>query len=298
MSRKKSSSLAYLLTFLSLVSGISFVCNFSLGLKSLALIPRSEKPTINQENIDRAELKPSLNTGTPDKGKRIESTEMRYVPPDRGAPSGTAGGASRGGVCDQDQSIPSLPLTPLRPDASLAGGIGLTLESQPQFLVYLPQTLAKNAEFTLKDEQGNNVYQAELPINGQSGIISISLPKNSVQLENGKNYEWYFSIICNPKKRVKDVTVNGLIRREVPGTNLANQLQNVAARERPRIYAQNSIWHEAIANLAELISQNPNDSQLMGDWKTLLESAKIEGIGDKPFSLTKIELPPKLATGN
>ncbi|MFB2837298.1 DUF928 domain-containing protein [Floridanema evergladense] len=302
MSRKKPSYLVYLLTFLSLISAISFLCNFFLGLKSLALIPTPEKPVINRENIDRAEFKPSPNTGAPDKGTTTASTGTRYVPPDRGVPSSTAPGGSRGGICEQDQkqdqSIPSLGLTALRPDDSLERGMGLTLESQPQFLVYMPQTSAEYAQFTLKNEQGNNVYQTkEFRIKGQPGIISISLPKNSIQLENNKNYTWYISLICNPQNRAKDVYVTGWIRRE-PRTDLANKLQNAAARERPKIYAENGIWYEAIANLAELISQNPKDPTLMNDWKTLLESAKIPDIGNKPFSLTKIELPPNLATEN
>lgn len=298
MSQKKRNFFVYLLTFLYLVSGISFVCNFSLALKSLALISTPEKPTNNRENINQAQFKPSPNTGAPGRGTRTASTGTRYVPPDRGAPSSTAGGASRGAVCEQDQNIPSLPLTALRPDDTLAGGIGLTLKSQPQFFVYLPQTSAKKAEFTLQDEQGNNIYQSEFTINGQPGIVSISLPQNSIQLENGKNYKWYFSLICNPRNRVKDVSVNGWIRQEMPRSILANQLQNSSVIERPNIYAENSIWHEAIANLAELISQNPNDTTLINDWRTLLESAKIQAIGEKPFSLTKIELPPNLAAEN
>lgn len=297
MSRKKPSSLVYLLTFLSLVSGTSFLCNFPLGLKTLALVSIPRSQTINQENINRAEHKPSPNTEKP-KGSTVSAGGTRYVPPDRGAPSSTRGGASRGGVCDQDQSIPSLPLIALRPANSLAGGIGLTLESQPQFLVYLPQTLAEKAEFTLKDEQGNNVYQAEFPINGKAGIISISLPKNSIKLELDKDYDWYFSIICNPKNRVKDSSVNGWIRRELPPKKLADELQNAAEKERPRIYAQHGIWHEALTNLAELIRQNPNDPALITDWKTLLEAVQIAGIGEQPFSLTKIELPPKVAAEN
>ncbi len=298
MSRKKPSSLVYLLTFLSLVSGTSFLCNFSLELKGLALVSTPRSQTINRENINRAEFKPSSDTGAPRKDTTTASTGTRYVPPDRGAPRSTGGGASRGGVCDQDQSIPSLPLIALRPANSLAGGIGLTLESQPQFLVYLPQTLAEKAEFTLKDEQGNNVYQAEFPINGKAGIISISLPKNSIKLELDKDYDWYFSIICNPKKRVKDVTVKGWTRREVPRKDLADELQNAAEKERPRIYAKHGIWHEALTNLAELIRQNPNDPALITDWKTLLEAVQIAGIGEQPFSLTKIELPPKVVAEN
>lgn len=295
MSRKKRNYLVYLLTLLSLVSGINFICNFSLAFKSLAVVLTLEKQPINRENINLGEFQPSPNTGALGRVTRTASTGTRYVPPDRGAPSSTGGGATRGLPCEQDQKIPSLPLTALRPDNSLAGGVGLTLESQPQFLVYMPQTSAESAEFTLQDQQRNNVYQSKFTIKGQPGIISISLPKNAIQLENNKNYTWYTSIICDRNNRTKDVTVAGWIKREVPPTNLANQLQNAAARERPRIYAENSIWHEAIANLAELINQNPNDPTLMNEWKTLLESAKIQGIGEKPFRLTKIELPPQLA---
>lgn len=201
------------------------------------------------------------------------SVIAEYKPPQGiGAPP-TSGGGTRGNKCEQDKEILPPALTAIRPDSSLANGLGWTGLESPQFFVYVLPTAARSAEFVLKDEQENDIYRTKFAINGRPGIFSVSLPKNSVKLEVGKNYHWYFAIICNPNNRRKDVSVDGWSRRvEIPAS-LAGQLNNVGERDRSKLYAQNSIWHEAVATLAEERRKAPNDPVLAAEWKNLLESA-------------------------
>ncbi|NER52222.1 MAG: DUF928 domain-containing protein, partial [Symploca sp. SIO1A3] len=43
------------------------------------------------------------------------------------------------------------------------------------------------------------------------------------------------------------------------------------------------IWHDAIANLAELYFANPEDDSLQEAWTNLLESVGLAGVAQKPF---------------
>ncbi|MCL1469875.1 DUF928 domain-containing protein [Argonema antarcticum] len=213
-----------------------------------------------------------------------------YEPPKGiGAPPTVPGGSRSGKKCDQDANVSQPGLTPIIPDASLANGLGLTVSENPQFFVYVPQTLAGSVEFVLKDEEEKDLYRANLPINGKAGIVGLSLPTNTVKLEVGKNYHWYFSIICNPRNRRKDLTVDGWSRRVEMPANLVDKLKSSSERDRANLYAQNGIWHEAVSTLAEERRKAPNDSELAAEWKKLLESAKVKEIGDVPFTVTQLE---------
>lgn len=250
------------------------VCNFSSNLLLLTQTKAVDlsffQQPIRKEMLILAEYRPPRGLGAPP----------------------TAGGGTRGGKCQQEQNNPGIPLTPLVPDKSLANGWGLTTESNPKFFVYLPTTSATTAEFVLKDEQENDLYRTKLTIKNQRGISSINLPKNSVQLEVGKSYHWYFSIICSSKNRRQDTSVNGWIRRVSLPENLASQIKTASERDRSKLYAQNGIWHEALATLAEARRKNPTNPELASEWKKLLESAKVEEISDVPFTLTQLEGSP------
>lgn len=212
-----------------------------------------------------------------------------YEPPKGiGAPP-TVPGGSRSGKCDRDANVSQANLTPIIPDPSLANGLGLTVSENPQFFVYVPQTSAANAEFVLKDEEEKDISRANFSINGKAGIVGLSLPGNSVKLEVGKNYHWYFSIICNPRNRRKDITVDAWSRRVEMPANLADKLKSSSERDQADLYAQNGIWHEAVSILAEERRKAPNDSELAVEWKKLLESAKVKEIGDFPFTFTQLE---------
>lgn len=218
------------------------------------------------------------------------SAIAQYVPPKGiGAPS-TVGGGTRGGKCEQDQNISGVPLTALMPNLKPEEGLfALTVETNPEFFFYVPQTHARLAEFVLKDENGKDIYRVNLPITGSPEIASFRLPKNAVSLEKNQNYQWYFVIVCPQRNRRQFLTVEGWTRRVEISTILASQLQSKNLRDRSKIYAQAGIWHEALATLAEERRNNPNDPLLTSEWKKLLESAGLAEIADLPFAPTRLE---------
>lgn len=218
-------------------------------------------------------------------GKAVEVAQ--YKPPKGlGAPE-TVGGGTRGGKCEQDQQTSTPLLTSLMPDLTPGTAeVGVTISEAPEIFVYIPETSARMAEFVLKDENETDIYRSEnIPISGQQSILSVKLPADKIKLEKGKNYHWYFSVICNPDNRRKDIFVEGWTQHTEMSSDVASQLEKAATLERAKLYAEAGIWHEAVATLAELRRQTPDDPVLVQEWKTLLESAGLKQIAELPVDL-------------
>lgn len=216
----------------------------------------------------------------PEVGKVAE-----YIPPaGLGAPPATGGGTRSGSCPEVKDNSKGQYLTALMPVTSSAK-LALTVEGNPQFFVYVPQTSARTAEFVLKDENENDVYRTTLPISGEGAIINVILPHTISPLEVDKNYHWYFSVICNPGNRRQDIFVDGWSRRIKLSSTLATELEKADPRERPNLYAKAGIWHEAVSTLAQLLGEAPNDITLATEWKKLLESAGLKQLADSPITL-------------
>ncbi|MBD2041066.1 DUF928 domain-containing protein [Microcoleus sp. FACHB-672] len=243
---------------------------------ALALLSLSQGKALPSKTIEVADYKPPKGIGTPE----------------------TVGGGTRGGKCEQDEKSAVPLLTALMPDLIPdTAEFGVTVSESPQFFVYLPETSARKAEFVLKDENEKDLYRSEdIPISGQSSIVSVSLPKEQIKLEPGKNYHWYFSVICNPDNRRKDIFVEGWTQHTEMSLEVASQIQKAAPQERAKLYAEAGIWHEAVATLAELRRETPDDPALAQEWQTLLESAGLKQMAelsvDLPFTMTVLESSP------
>lgn len=208
---------------------------------------------------------------------------QNYHPPDRSAPSTTAGGASRGG-CLESQGT----LTSLMPQNNL----GLTATGYPTFFWYVPKSRAEALEFTLIDSKDSQViYRKTLPVPENSGIVSFTLTENelSVPLEVGKMYHWFFTMVCprNPNEELPgksgDVIVDGWVERTELNPVLLYQLENAAPSDRPALYAAAGIWHDSLTTLVALLRQKPDDENLKNQWKKLLNSAGLNSIIEKPM---------------
>ncbi|HEY9851704.1 MAG TPA: DUF928 domain-containing protein [Leptolyngbyaceae cyanobacterium] len=257
------------------------------------------------ENLAQTRKSTGLEAVLPDADK---FEVAQYVPPKGiGAPPITVGGSTRTGAirtgatrtpadkCDGETQNSYPFLTGLIPNLDpndTNDNWGLTIEEKPQFFVYLPPAEARNAEFVVRDEDGNDVYRTKLSIAGKSGIIGLKLPENSASLKTERNYSWYFTVFCNEKNRRRNIVVAGGIRRVELAGNLANELQRAAERDRYQVYAKNGIWYDAVTALAELRQENPDDTALAEQWKKLLESAGLQEIEDSPINSTALETSP------
>jgi hypothetical protein len=160
--------------------------------------------------------------------------------------------------------------------------IGLTTAGKPTFFFQISPTSAKEATFTLFDD--DTMYEKTFPLTKTGGIISFTLPDDAKALEVGKEYAWKLEANCKPDDPEANPRVQGSIKRIQPSQKLTNDLTKVPMRDRVALYAEAGYWYDTLKTLADLRSTNPNDSTLIDDWKDLLESAGLSQVA-KAFLL-------------
>lgn len=208
----------------------------------------------------------------------------QYVPPDRGLPGRREGGGTRG------ECIVSQPtLTALIPSQNF----GTTVKEYPSFFWYVPQTSATTAEFVLMD--GNRtVYKKTIALPRSPGILEVSLPQDGSvpPLTIGKDYQWFFSIVCNADDRSGDLLTRGWVQRQALSPSLATKLSQTPLADRAMVYAQAGIWYDAVEALADL-QQSPTpagirqNARLSDRWNRLLGSVGLEGFANQPFIVSR-----------
>lgn len=208
-----------------------------------------------------------------------KNIRVKFDPPGTGKPKETAGGASRGNPCSREQVSVGGCVTPLMP----VNQEGLTVTERPTFLVYVPETSAKQVFFSLVDESRNYQYQKKISLPGKGGIVSFKLPDDAPALEVGKNYQWSFILIGEQGLRPDSPGVQGEIRRVELNQALMSQLQQVSPIERAALYGKEGIWYETVGTLAELVRSQPMDAALADNWKQLLSSVGLEAIAAQPL---------------
>ena len=213
-------------------------------------------------------------------GNRVTKFSVTFEPPQEGVPKDTVGGASRDqGICPQDSKALKPYVTPLMP----ATNYGLTVAEHPTFFVYVPQTAAQKAFFSVQDENKNHHYQTILPITGKPGVISFKLPSDAPALKIGNNYKWSFILMCGNALRPDSPGVEGRIRRMQPNPALIGQLENAVPLKRAAIYGSVGIWYDTLAVLAELRRSQPDDLTLAATWEELLKSVELDAIATEPL---------------
>lgn len=155
-----------------------------------------------------------------------------------------------------------------------------TVSAQPTLFWYIPQTKVKTADFVVKDEQDQIVYQTKLALHDTPGVVKLTLP-NTVVLEMGKEYQWQLVLNCGLGKTE---TVTGGFQRTVLTWAQKNQL---AAAKQPlkkaEVYAQAGIWQETISIVAQLRQNRPSDRTANTAWQELLESVGLKDIANEPL---------------
>lgn len=217
-------------------------------------------------------------------GDRYTSSNLKgFSPPDRGAPSRTADGGTRG--------CPTAAVDSSQPKAvrvmALKQHLSLTLDSNPTLFFYVPPGLGSNVELTLYqfDVEGDRdteaVYTAEIPIPDKGGLLSHQLPAGEYQLEEGQMYHWYVVIPCESTGLAEYDFSDGFIER----TNAANlpvdlnaRLATIDPRDRLALgdaYADAGVWHEALYYLAQARNADPNNPEIQARWESLLNAANL-----------------------
>jgi Domain of Unknown Function (DUF928) len=203
--------------------------------------------------------------------------EVTFNPPKAQAPKNSSGGASRDtSTCGADMAVTTkASVTALLPKTN----IGLTLLERPSILIYIPQTNAKKALFSLKDEQGKKHYQTTLVLPKTRSVMEVKLPRSVSSLKIGKNYQWSLVMICSEELEPDSPWISGWIRR-VDSNNVANK----PTLELASNLASKGIWYDSLATLAELKRTQPNNPKVASYWQELLKSVDLNAIAEAPLA--------------
>ncbi len=200
--------------------------------------------------------------------KAPNSDRTPPAPPTVGAPKNTIGAATRGTCSNPDgKSLVAL----------LPKGEALTTAKLPVLLFYMPQNLDTRVKFILQDSAGNDIYKTNITPSKNAGIVRLDLATfpGIPSLENGKEYQWYLSLICDENDPSSEQFVTGFIKKVALDPLLTKELQAAKESDRAVLYAVNGIWYDALATLYQAQLSNPNDEVLRQTWATWLKSVQI-----------------------
>lgn len=200
-----------------------------------------------------------------------QSQTLQLNLPNLDAPGNRQSGSTRSEQCVAHGEA----VTALMPTTNY----GQTTDGYPTFFFHLPETTAEVAQFVLYDEASLElVYEGTFAIQGESGIVSISLPDNGLQkaLETDSRYFWYFSVVCDRDDPSASVVVEGTVARVETPAALATALGMATPAEEPGLYAAAGFWHDALVASAAL--QPRTDTP----WSALLTAVDLDRHDQRP----------------
>ncbi len=194
---------------------------------------------------------------------------LTFVPTGRGMPGQRIAGATRFGECTQGKLTRIVALMP-------EDNLGVTATANPSLFFYIPQSTAKSAELLILSEGGDLLATQDIPLNGNAGILNITLDPAKAALQPGQKYQWIFSLTCKPNEPDANPFVTGWIERAELDSNLAAVITTAPPAERLPLLAANQLWNDTLATLAALQRQNPNAPAMKQQWQDLLNTAGID----------------------
>ena len=237
-------------------------------------------PSQSQTDLENREL--GLRNSDEIAGNR-SALSVTFDPPGEGEPDDTRGAGSRnGGRCPLDLEVKDPYVIPLMPGTSS----GLTVASRPTLFVYVAETIAKTAKFALYPEGSvNEIYEQDISLTGDPGVIRIDLPETAPALQVGQKYEWDFSLVCDPNDPSADYWLSGSITRTPSNTKIQ---ENKGEFGEPSLalaalYGKSGIWYDTLTTLANLRRSQPENTNYAVAWEQLLDSVGLQAIASKPF---------------
>lgn len=197
------------------------------------------------------------------------SLEFPPAPTRSGAQSsaggGTRGNDEEGKICTKGE----IPLTALRP---LESETEVTISAHPDLFIFVPENTAKQGQFIMVSEAGDDVYSETFDLPNQAEIVQVSLPE-TVSLEVGKTYQWQFIVLCSSNDSSKVEFVEGKITRTELSQDLKTKIEAASEPlEQAQLYAKERIWQDTLMILAKLRQSN------QAEWEQLLKSVGLDAI--------------------
>jgi hypothetical protein len=199
---------------------------------------------------------------------------------DRGAPSRTGSGGTRGDRCQLSAGQHLSALMPLNNVSTFTG-------EQASFWLHVPVELSeKPAEIFVSHPQTHEVvYQQQLllPKMDSAGIVKIDLPATNGEgtplLAPSQDYFWEFAAICDVADRSRDHAVQGFVHRLETGAlpnDLSDDLSVLSLAQQAEQYAAAEIWQQTLEMALILRATDPTP------WSELLASVELERLANEP----------------
>ncbi|MDB9313634.1 DUF928 domain-containing protein [Spirulina sp. CS-785/01] len=202
--------------------------------------------------------------------------------PDRGSPrEGVGEGSGTYGLCSRDETTTAfLPLSALVLENPEQYEVWATTTSaRPTLWFYVPYEAGAWVEFILQDEQGKQVHDPiRFQLQQTPGIVGLKLP-DTVTLDRGQLYHWFFKIKCDIEESTDDY-VEGWLEHYPP---LEQPLDDLTALERAQLYADEGVLLETLTELGRLYYANPNDAAIASYWQQLLEQIDRSHLTQEPI---------------
>ena len=178
------------------------------------------------------------------------------------------GGGSRGGT-----EADVVPISVLVPDH-----LALTTQAQPSLYWYQPSETKHFCEITVSEpKHPKPLVELKTSDTTPPGIHAIRLSKFNVELKPDVVYQWSVALVLDPENRSQDIIARGVIKRIIPAPDLASKLAAASEADKAVIYAQNSIWYDALQSISDQIAQNPKDQGLRDERADLLSQVGLKG---------------------
>ncbi|MEM9164303.1 MAG: DUF928 domain-containing protein, partial [Cyanobacteria bacterium P01_F01_bin.4] len=253
---------------------------------SFNFIPPADQPSLGRTTggASRNDISfiPPAGDGSLGRTSGGASRDAVFAPPtDNTSPQTAAGGASRTndyGMVNELLDASVVSMQAITPD----NFYGLTLSAHPTILTYLPASPAHTALFSLKDEAGNLLYSRVIPLNGDSGILSVQIPADAPALEVGQHYHWFLTLQFDDQVTPASPFVDAWIQRVAPTAEQAQGLAENEPLQVAEILAQSGIWYDAAATLSGL-QADANEPTISQHWAELLTSVGLDEMVDVPL---------------
>ena len=199
----------------------------------------------------------------------------------QGLPGRRISGGTRS-ECASDRSVMAL---------NPANNLGVTMSDRPSVHFLLPEfDKSLPLEFKLRDSQGNTLYTKSLKTDEVLDIVSIQVPEKLLQ--TNQDYQWYFSVVCNAQERSQNIVLSGWLRQAEPevasqievNTDPSSSLE--VAFSRIDAYQTAGLWTDVITEIATLMQQYPNSTEVQQAWLDLLGNLNLQTAAE-PIATTQ-----------
>jgi hypothetical protein len=192
--------------------------------------------------------------------------QIRYVPPDLGAPEVRVSGGTRGAAGD------GLSVRVVAPAQT-----GLTIQEQPTLYWYNSSTARTGVRVSIvADSSNQTVLDMQLAGTAEPGIHPFRLRDTKVRLAMDTDYQWSV-IAVQSQNPSENIVASGMIRR-VRGSGGTGGAQVRLPVDAAVDYARSGLWYDAMQALSDAIRARPNDAVLRQERSDLLSQVGLTDV--------------------